>query len=121
MVVSVLRVHQSRAEPRTENPVSATLADAVRITLVPSPACHFCEDAEQALADLAATFTFELEIVPIDSTRGARLVAEHRPALNPLVLVDGAYFSAGRLPRKKLAKLLTARGAALAPAEAGRG
>jgi hypothetical protein len=25
----------------------------------------------------------------------------------PLVLVDGAFFSAGRLPRRKLARLLT--------------
>ena len=49
----------------------------------------------------------------------ARLVAEHRPPLSPLVLVDGAYFSAGRLPRKKLAKLLTARGTALVPAVGG--
>jgi len=118
-VVPTLRVHESRAEPRTENPVSVTLADAVRITLVPSPACHFCEDAEQALAELAGRFTFELEIVPIESTMGARLFAEHRPPLSPLVLVDGAYFSAGRLPRKKLAKLLTARGTALVPTAGG--
>ena len=87
------------------------------ITLVPSPACHFCEDADEALADLARTFAFELETVPIESPRGARLVAQHRPALSPLVLVDGDYFSAGRLPRKKLTKLLTARGA-LAPVRA---
>jgi len=29
--------------------------------------------------------------------------------MNPLVLVDGAYFSSGRLPRKKLVKLIGAR------------
>jgi alkyl hydroperoxide reductase subunit AhpF len=96
--------------------VSTAPAGPVRVTLVPAPACHFCEDAEQALADLARVFAFDLELVPVDSARGARLVAEHRPALSPLVLVDGAYFSAGRLPRKKLTRLLTARGAALAPA-----
>ena len=32
----------------------------------------------------------------------------------PLVLVDGAFFSVGRLPRRKLRKVLTARGAAVA-------
>lgn len=100
--------------------MSVTPPHAVRITLVPSPACHFCEDARKALAELAGRFTFELEIVPVDSPRGARLVAEHRPPLSPLVLVDGGYFSAGRLPRRKLAKLLTARGTALAPAVGGR-
>jgi len=37
-------------------------------------------------------------------------VAVHRPAMNPLVLVDGAFFSSGRLPRKKLITLLERRG-----------
>ena len=86
---------------------------AVRVTVVPAPACHFCEDADHALAELAATFRFDLEHVPADTPEGRRLIAVHRPALTPLVLVDGDYFSAGRLPRKKLTKLLTARGARL--------
>lgn len=93
----------------------------VQVTVVPSPACHFCQDAEQALEDLAREFVFDLELVPIESPRGARLVAEHRPALNPLVLIDGAYFSAGRLSRKKLIKLLATRGAARVPAAGGHG
>jgi glutaredoxin len=101
--------------------VSIALTSAVRITLVAAPACHFCEDAQQALSELASRFAFELEIVPMESARGARLTAQHRPPLSPLVLVDGAYFSAGRLPRRKLATLLSARGAALAPAAGDRG
>jgi len=32
----------------------------------------------------------------------AALLATHRPAMNPLVLLGGQYFSAGRLPRRKL-------------------
>jgi len=100
--------------------VQATSSGTVVITVVPTPACHFCEDAEQALTALADTFDFELDLVPFDSAHGARLIAEHRPALNPLVLVDGAFFSAGRLPRKKLIKLLTTRGAGrFAATEAG--
>ena len=88
-------------------------SDRVRVTVVPAPACHFCEDAEQALGELASAFAFDLERVPAQSPEGLRLIAVHRPALNPLVLVDGAYFSAGRLPRKKLSRLLTERGARL--------
>lgn len=84
---------------------------AVQVTIVPAEACHFCEDADQALAELAGTFAFDLEHVPAETSEGRRLIALHRPALTPLVLVDGAYFSAGRLPRKKLVKLLTERGA----------
>ena len=37
---------------------------------------------------------------------GAALVAEHHAPMFPLVLVDEAFFSAGRLPRGKLRRLL---------------
>ncbi|RYZ64644.1 MAG: glutaredoxin [Proteobacteria bacterium] len=83
----------------------------VRVTLVHAPACHFCEDAEQALGELGERYTIEVRAVDIDSPEGRSLVATHRPAMNPLVLVDGAYFSSGRLPRKKLAKALEQRDA----------
>ena len=88
-----------------------------QVTLVHSPACHFCDDAAQALEELSAEYAIEVAIVGIDSTVGATLVAVYRPAMNPLVLVDGQFFSAGRLPRKKLVKLLQERGAQLATAE----
>jgi alkyl hydroperoxide reductase subunit AhpF len=82
------------------------------VTLVHAEACHFCNDAEQALALLAERFALEVSMVEVDSAEGRRLVDVHRPAMNPLVLVDGAYFSAGRLPRKKLTRLLEARNSA---------
>ncbi len=113
--IDLLRPHQV-SQDEQEDPVSSARTGTVRITVVTSPACHFCDDAEQSLAGLAGSFAFELEHVPLETPAGARLVAEHRPALSPLVLVDGAYFSAGRLPRKKLVTLLTARGSALVPA-----
>jgi len=37
---------------------------------------------------------------------GMLLVQRHRPAMPPAVLIDGTLFSVGRLPRKKLRKLL---------------
>jgi hypothetical protein len=82
------------------------------ITLVRAAACHFCADAQVALADLQRDFPIEVDVVETDSETGAVLVAAHRPATFPLVLVDGAFFSAGRLPRRKLRTLLTARLAA---------
>ena len=91
----------------------------VQVTVVHSPACHFCDDAQDVLAELSATHAIEVSVVEIDSPLGATLVAVHRPAMNPLVLVDGAFFSSGRLPRKKLVRLLESRGAQL-PATAGR-
>jgi len=91
----------------------------VAVTLVHSPACHFCDDAQEVLAELGEAFAIEVSVVEIDTPLGATLVAVHRPAMNPLVLVDGAFFSSGRLPRKKLIKLLEARQAQF-PVTAGR-
>ena len=88
----------------------------VHVTVVHAPACHFCDDAVGTLADLGATWPLVVRVVELESTEGALLVAEHRPAMNPLVLLDGAYFSSGRLPRKKLLKLLAARAVPSAPA-----
>lgn len=82
------------------------------VTVVHAEACHFCDDAEQALARLAEEFPLAVRVVEIDSLEGRQLVDVHRPAMNPLVLLDGAYFSSGRLPRKKLTRLLEARNSA---------
>lgn len=42
----------------------------------------------------------------MDTPEGRELVQIHRPAMPPAILVDGALFSAGRLSRKKLRRLL---------------
>ena len=76
------------------------------ITLVENPACHFCADAEAGLDQLAREFPVTVDRVPADSDAGQALVGHHRPSMFPLILVDGSYFSAGRLPRAKLRALL---------------
>jgi hypothetical protein len=101
------------AEVPRPRQIGDMVSSTPRITVVPSPACHFCDDADRTLAELSATFAYDVERVPLETAEGQRLVALHRPPLAPLVLVDGEYFSAGRLPRKKLVQLLTARGARL--------
>ena len=90
--------------------------DAMKVTLVHSPACHFCDDAEEALYELSREYPIEVSVVSVYSAVGATLLAVHRPAMNPLVVVDGRFFSSGRLPRKKLLKLLERRGERTAPA-----
>lgn len=81
-------------------------AAPIEITIVQAPGCHFCDDAHTAIVALAVEYPLSLRLVDIRSPQGQQLVRLHRPALNPLVLVDGAFFSAGRLPRGKLRKLL---------------
>ena len=84
-------------------------SDDATISLVRSDGCHYCEDAITALADLAARYPVQVSIVDADSAMGAVLLAEHRPTMFPLVLVDGRMFSYGRLPRRKLAAFLQTR------------
>jgi hypothetical protein len=79
------------------------------ITLVHAPACHFCDDAQKSLAELSELFPITVELVGVESPEGEELVGEYRPAMFPLVLLDGELFSVGRLPRRKLRALLEKR------------
>lgn len=83
---------------------------STRLTLVTAPGCHFCEDARRAVTGLIEHgAAIELHLVEATSPLGLALLAEHRPAMNPLVLIDRRYFSAGRLPTRKLQALLAKR------------
>ena len=86
-----------------------TPAEAARITVVGSEACHFCEDAQRALTRLAESYLLAVDTVDVRSKAGQRLMRVHRASMSPLVLVDGEFFSHGRLPRRKLTKLLEQR------------
>lgn len=78
----------------------------VDVVVVTSPPCHLCEDALQALSELSREFALSVREVDIRSPEGARIVADHRPPVPPAVLMNGTLFSSGRLPRKKLRRLL---------------
>lgn len=96
--------------------------EPLRITVVDNEACHFCEDAQRALATLAASYPLAVDTVAVRSEAGQALMARHRAPMSPLVLLDGTFFSSGRLPRRKLEKLLKSRyGAAPRTASAARG
>lgn len=81
----------------------------VRVTVVESPGCHFCADAHQALDQFAISYPLDVNTVDACSDAGRLLMAQHRAAMSPLVLLDGVFFSHGRLPRRKLTKALTTR------------
>ncbi len=78
----------------------------VLVTLVEAPACHLCEDAKSALAGLARSYPMTVQVVSIEDGPGRALMDYHRAPMSPLVLLDGQYFSSGRLPRRKLEKRL---------------
>ena len=47
-----------------------------------------------------------VDVVSITEQAGRVLMQAHRAPMSPLVLLDGVYFSSGRLPRRKLEKRL---------------
>jgi glutaredoxin len=85
---------------------------SVHITVVESEACHFCADAQSVLSDMATRYPLAVETIDVHCDTGRELMARHRASMSPLVLLDGAYFSNGRLPRRKLTKTLEQRFAA---------
>lgn len=93
----------------TLQPPQPPPAGRARITLVESEACHFCDDARLALTELAVSYPLAVDTVDVRSEAGQRLMRLHRASMSPLVLVDGEFFSNGRLPRRKLVKLLEQR------------
>jgi len=93
----------------------------VQVTVVESEVCHFCVDAHRVLVDLTADFPLVLATVDIRSETGRQLMARHRAAMSPLVLIDGVFFSNGRLPRRKLVKMLNQRFGAPAGVQPARG
>ncbi|WGT46020.1 MULTISPECIES: glutaredoxin [Tessaracoccus] len=95
--------------PASAPPTAPT--EVVNVTLVTTPACHFCDDAHQRLHALERAGLLRLTAVPAESPQGEALIAEHRPGSFPLTLVAGRYFHAGRIPRGKLARLVDRLGA----------
>jgi glutaredoxin len=77
------------------------------ITVVHTRACHLCVDALDTLAALGDDI--QVEPIEADSAAGMALVDTHRPTMFPLVLIDGVFFSQGRLPRHKMRALLSSR------------
>ncbi|GAA4409440.1 hypothetical protein GCM10023168_28210 [Fodinibacter luteus] len=79
----------------------------IKVTVVESPSCHYCADAHQALEQLTGDgHPLEVTTLDVRDPAGQDLMRRHGAGMSPLVLVDGAFFSQGRLPRRKLARHL---------------
>jgi hypothetical protein len=96
----------SDPDPAGGGPPADGVGVPVVVTVVEAPACHLCEDAKSALAVLAQSFPMTVSVLSIGDEAGRALMEQHRAPMSPLVLLDGQYFSAGRLPRRKLERRL---------------
>lgn len=95
-----------RQNPDRDGPPTLEAGIPVVITVVETAACHLCEDAKSALAVLAQSFPMTVQVLSIGDQPGRALMDQHRAPMSPLVLLDGEYFSSGRLPRRKLERRL---------------
>jgi hypothetical protein len=94
---------------RADETAKSAVSPGVEIVVVTSPGCHLCVSALAEVEALAAEFPLNLRKVDIGSTEGADILRVHRPPAPPVFLVDGEFFGFGRLPRRKLRKLLEAK------------
>lgn len=82
----------------------------IAVTVVETGACPLCDDAVAFLTELAARTPIRIRRVAASSAEGREVVATHRPAMFPVVLVDGQLVSCGRLSRGRLRRILLERG-----------
>lgn len=61
------------------------------------------------LSGLATSYPLVVGTIDIGTPMGLFLMQKHRASMSPLVLLDGEFFSCGRLPRRKLTKRLHER------------
>jgi hypothetical protein len=78
----------------------------ITITYVTAPACHLCDHGRQVLDDLDRHLPLQVVEVDLHSDQGRQLLATHRFAFPPAVIVDGALIAHGRLSARRLARLL---------------
>jgi len=81
-------------------------AGPVTVTYVTAPACHLCDHGRQVLDELGRHLPLQVVEIDLDSDQGRQLLATHRFAFPPAVIVDGTLVAHGRLSARRLARLL---------------
>jgi hypothetical protein len=79
---------------------------SVQVTYVTAPACHYCEHGRAVLAEIGSRVPLDVRELSIDSDEGRHLLALHRFAFPPAVIIDGRLIAHGRLSARRLARLL---------------
>jgi glutaredoxin len=76
------------------------------VVLLTKEDCHFCEQAKDVLARLRGEYELHIREVTLESEEGRSLALESGAPFPPVVLLNGATFSYGRLSERKLRKAL---------------
>lgn len=76
------------------------------VVLLTKEDCHFCEQAKDVLARLRGEFSLHVREVALESEEGRSLALQSAAPFPPVVFVNGATFSYGRLSERKFRKAL---------------
>lgn len=95
------------ATSTTTSTASPAAASTARVTIVVGT-CHCCQDALATLQNMKRYYPLSVRAVPAATPAGQAVARRHRTGRYPIVLVDDGFFSAGRLPRRQLARRLAA-------------
>jgi hypothetical protein len=98
--------HPLPAVPDPETETSEPTTATVQVTYVTAPACHYCDHGRGVLSELAQHIALDVREVPLDSAEGRHLLAIHRFAFPPAVIVEGRLLAHGRLSARRLARVL---------------
>ncbi len=76
------------------------------VVLLTKEDCHFCEQAKDVLARLRGEYDLHVREVALESEEGRSLALDAAAPFPPVVFLNGATFSYGRLSERKLRKAL---------------
>ncbi len=78
----------------------------ITVTYVTATGCHLCDHGRKVLDELGRHVRLQVVDIDLDSEQGRHLLATHRFAFPPAVIVDGTMIAHGRLSARRLAQLL---------------
>jgi glutaredoxin len=81
----------------------------IHVLVLTREQCHFCGEAKAVLARLATVYDLVVDTLDITTPEGEALALRNGVLFPPGVFLDGATFSSGRLPERKLYKELERR------------
>jgi glutaredoxin len=84
------------------------------VTVLTQTSCTFCEQAKETLGRLKQEYELDIVEVSLDTDEGRALGERHGVLFAPGILLDGEFFSFGRLSERKLRRQLQRLGEASA-------
>jgi glutaredoxin len=81
----------------------------IQITLLSQSSCGFCDHAKEVLSRVGADYPLRITEIDLAGEEGQRLAARAGVLFAPGVLVDGEFFSFGRISERRLRRTLDQR------------